>query len=47
MMVTQTFSNRLLQRWCFVKERGHAYIRTQLPIEPDMPPPEPEDDIAP
>ena len=43
----QTFSNRLLQRWCFVKERGHAYIRTQLPIEPDMPPPEPEDDIAP
>lgn len=31
----QTFSNRLLQRWCFVKERGHAYIRTQLPIRPD------------
>jgi hypothetical protein len=42
----QTFSNRLLQRWCFVKERGHAYIRTQFPIRFDTVPPKPEDDIA-
>jgi len=24
----QTFNNRLLQRWCFIKEKRHAYVRT-------------------
>jgi hypothetical protein len=28
----ETFSNRLLQRWCFIKERGNAYIRAQQRI---------------
>jgi hypothetical protein len=41
----ETFSNRLLQRWCFIKERGNAYIRTQQRIGP--PPDDHEDDNAP
>jgi hypothetical protein len=41
------FSNRLLQRWCFVKQRGDAYIRTQIPIRPEAASQEPKDEIAP
>ena len=40
-----TFSNRLLQRWCFIKERGHAYVRAQFRVGRD--PHEGEDEIAP
>ncbi|HYM79398.1 MAG TPA: hypothetical protein VE377_25700 [Candidatus Dormibacteraeota bacterium] len=41
----ETFNNRLFQRWCFIKERGNAYIRTQQRIGP--PPDDHEDDHAP
>lgn len=30
----QTFNNRLIQLWCFVKEKGTAYVRAQLLTEP-------------
>jgi hypothetical protein len=39
------FSNRLLQRWCFIKERGHAYVRAQCPVNTE--PHEGEEEIAP
>jgi hypothetical protein len=39
------FSNRLLQRWCFIKERGHAYVRAKFPV--GMDPHEGDDEIAP
>lgn len=41
----ETFNNRLSQRWCFIKERGNAYIRTQQRIGP--PPDDHEDDNVP
>jgi hypothetical protein len=39
-----TLSNRLLQRWCFIKERGHAYVRMQFPVSIDSH--DDEDEIA-
>jgi hypothetical protein len=41
----ETFSNRLLQRWFFIKERGNAYVRAQQRIGPS--PDEDEDHDAP
>jgi hypothetical protein len=41
----ETFSNRLSQRWWFIKERGNAYIRTQQRIGP--PPDDDGDEDAP
>lgn len=41
----ETFNNRLFQRWCFIKERGNAYIRMQQRVGP--PPDNHKDDDAP
>ena len=41
----ETFSNRLLQRWCFIKERENAYIRAQHRIGPS--PDDHQDENAP